>query len=550
MGAMSMIPRRIGWRLSWLAVVAALALAPLGTVGADVFTDDEGRFYEPALEALAERGILEDTQCGRDLICPDQAMERWVMAVWLVRALDGVDPGEISSSQFADVDADRWWAPFVERLAELGVTKGCAVEPAAFCPDGFVTRGQMATFLSRAFDLASAPSAGFADTQGNSHESRIDALAAAGITAGCGIKPARFCPDDDVSRGQMGTFLARALGLVPLPPSHSKPAVPERIAFFRWVDGFYDVFVVDADGTNTQRLTHGNSIHLPGFYGGLAWSSDGTRLTFHGDPDGPGGWAIFVAQADGTGVLQVFRTERHSFHPSWSPDGRIIFITDNKNVVRVIDADGGSAQDLLTEGLVENPVWSPDGSRIAFSRRSPTLHSDYEIWVMDADGSNQKQLTDSDRWSENPTWSPDNTHIAFHSRIIVYDTIEKRYKSLDDSEIFVVNADDGSVSQLTDNAYSDYAPVWSPDGTRIAFHGYLDNSYDIFVMDSDGSNQQQLTDRDGDASHPAWSPDGTRIAFQSYGGILLVDADGDNLRHLTYGGDFRPVWWGPGKAGS
>ena len=119
----------------------------------DVFTDDDGRFYEPALEALAEMGVLEDTACGRELICPDEAIERWVMAVWLVRVLEDVDPGEVSSSRFVDVDADRWWAPFVERLAELGVTKGCAAEPAAFCPDDDVTRGQMATFLGRALGV-------------------------------------------------------------------------------------------------------------------------------------------------------------------------------------------------------------------------------------------------------------------------------------------------------------------------------------------------------------------------------------------------------------
>ena len=286
----------------------------------------------------------------------------------------------------------------------------------------------------------------------------------------------------------------------------SKPAVPERIAFIRQLEGYYDVFVVDADGRNTRRLTQGNEDALPGFYGGLAWSPDGTRLAFREDPVSPGGWEIFVAQADGGGVHLVTDNDWHDFHASWSPDGRIIFIASTKRrVVRVMDEDGGSVQDLTPNGWDQNPVWSPDGSRIAFSRQSPSGGSDYEIWVMDADGNNQRQLTDDDRWGENPSWSPDSTHIAFHSRIIVFDTVENRFKSLDDSEIFVVNADDGSIRQLADNAYGDYAPVWSPDGTRIA--------------------------------------------FQSYGGILLVDADGDNLRHLTYGADFRPVWWGTEKGG-
>ena len=395
----------------------------------DVITDDDGRFYEPALEALAEMGVLEDTACGRELICPDETIERWVMAVWLVRVLEDVDPGEVSSSRFGDVDADRWWVPFVERLADLGVTKGCAAEPAAFCPDEPVTRAQMATFLVRAFDLAPAPSAGFVDTEGNTHKVKIDALAANRIAVGCATNPARFCPDDDVTRGQMATFLGRALGVVPLPPAVSKPAVPERIAFIRQLEGYYDVFVVDADGRNTRRLTQGNEDALPGFYGGLAWSPDGTRLAFRGDPVSPGGWEIFVAQADGGGVHQVTDNDWHDFHASWSPDGRIIFIASTKRrVVRVMDEDGGSVQDLTPNGWDQNPVWSPDGSRIAFSRQSPSGGSDYEIWVMDADGNNQRQLTDDDRWGENPSWSPDSTHIAFHSRIIVFDTVENRFK--------------------------------------------------------------------------------------------------------------------------
>ena len=201
---------------SWVILgLMAAAVLVMGAPAAAGFDDDEGTVHEPAVDALADRGVLAGTECGTDRICPGEPIRRWVMAVWLVRALDE-SPSE-APSRFADVDPDAWWAPYVERLAKLRVTQGCATGPARYCPNRSLTRGQMATFLARAFDLEPAPAAGFFDTFGHVHAANIDALAAAGITAGCATEPARYCPDDPVTRGQMATFLARALGLVPLP---------------------------------------------------------------------------------------------------------------------------------------------------------------------------------------------------------------------------------------------------------------------------------------------------------------------------------------------
>ena len=210
-------------RTSWaiLGLVAA-TIVVVGAMAAGGFDDDEGTVHEPAIDALAERGVLAETDCGSGLICPGEPISRWVMAVWLVRAL-GESPSE-APTRFSDVDPDAWWAPYVERLAEMRVTQGCATGPARYCPNQSVTRGQMSTFIARAFDLEPAPTAGFFDTFGHVHAANIDALAGAGITAGCATEPARYCPDDPVTRGQMSTFLARALRLVPLP----EPPAPPR----------------------------------------------------------------------------------------------------------------------------------------------------------------------------------------------------------------------------------------------------------------------------------------------------------------------------------
>nr|MCQ3808312.1 S-layer homology domain-containing protein [Acidimicrobiia bacterium] len=176
--------------------------------------------HQPAIDALRESidGIFAGTGCNDGVgFCHGEPLLRWEMAVWLVRVLDGVDPPEPAVSRFSDVDDAEWWMAYVERLAELEVTRGCAADPPSFCPNNPVSRAQMASFLVRAFEISEAQAAGFDDVRGGAHAGDIDALAAAGITVGCGVDPWRYCPQDDVQRGQMASFLARTLGLVPIP---------------------------------------------------------------------------------------------------------------------------------------------------------------------------------------------------------------------------------------------------------------------------------------------------------------------------------------------
>ena len=148
------------------------------------------------------------------------------MAVWLARAIrdkDGRFNGQalhgqdISDAQYGFIDVHRhagWWGQYVGILAVTGITAGCSTDPhPRYCPYAFVTRAQMATFLVRAFDLPEAGPAGFADVvEGSTHAGDIDRIAAAGITKGCGGgESPTYCPDMLVTRGQMATFLYRAL---------------------------------------------------------------------------------------------------------------------------------------------------------------------------------------------------------------------------------------------------------------------------------------------------------------------------------------------------
>ena len=174
----------------------------------------------------------------------------------------------------------------------------------------------------------------------------------------------------------------------------------------------------------------------------------------------------------------------------------------------------------------------PDGSITFASSRD----GDFEIFVMDADGANQQQLTNNFFPDKFPSWSPDGTQIIFNSDRGGGD------------EIFVMDADGANQRQLTNNSFPDFAPSWSLDGAQIAFNRDVDGKWGVFVMDADGANQRQLTDNTSDNWDPSWSPDGTQIAFTSIRAaqwqIFVVNTDGTNLRQLTNNpyNSAQPAW--------
>ena len=292
-----------------------------------------------------------------------------------------------------------------------------------------------------------------------------------------------------------------------------------QIAFVSDRERNDEIYVMDDDGKNPRNLTnHPSDDYAP------SWSPDGTRIVFMSDRDGhvpKGGvlpnFEIYVMDANGGNQQNLTNHPSHDISPAWSPDGKRIAFTSYRDghvdaihgrptaEIYVMDADGGNPQHLTNDlNDDRHPSWSPDGKRIVFSsERDGHFIGDFEItsseiYVMDADGGNQQRLTENRKNDRHPSWSPDGKRIAFSS---------DRKGDFVNFEIYAMDANGGNQQRLTENRSDDDDPSWSSDGKRIAFStrraGDFKN-YEIYVMDADGGNQQKLTNHPRNDGGPAW----------------------------------------------
>jgi Tol biopolymer transport system component len=223
------------------------------------------------------------------------------------------------------------------------------------------------------------------------------------------------------------------------------------------------------------------------------------------------------------------------------PGERIIFATDRDGnfEIYIMNSDGSEPTRLTDSPAFEaDPAGSPDGRQIAFtSARDGNL----EIYLMNVYGEEAVNLTDHSAADEMPAWSPDGQTIAFVSR------------RDGNPEIYLMNADGSDPLNLTADPGSDMDPAWSPDGRYLAFASKRNGNFDIYVMDLEDSGRAagevvRLTDSTAPDILPAWSPDGSRIAFVSrrHGNdeLYIMNADGSEQTRLTDdpASDIQPAW--------
>ena len=300
------------------------------------------------------------------------------------------------------------------------------------------------------------------------------------------------------------------------------------IAFVSNRSGNQDLWIMNADGSDQRQLTTD-----PAQDGWPRWSPDGKQMAFQSNRNG----ALNIYVADVLGGSQI---------------------------------DDGAPQQLTTGKPGRDswePAWSPDGKQLAFSAQQA---AGSEIFLMNPDGTGRQRLTENRAIDGSPAWSPDGRQIAFFSS---RDAVPAQGDAVPDQggnwEIYVMDADGSHVLRLTDQPGQDHSPAWSPDGARIAFVSERDGNEEIYLMNPDGTSLQRLTHNEAEDWYPAWSPDGKRIAFSSsrdaavlgqggavsdQGGavpdpggsqeIYVMNADGSNPQRLTnnQAEDWGPAW--------
>jgi hypothetical protein len=229
-------------------------------------------------------------------------------------------------------------------------------------------------------------------------------------------------------------------------------------------------------------------------------------------------------------------------------NGKIAFIQaaghqGSEHNVWTMNADGTGQTQLTTSDHAGAPAWSPDGQKIALARY---VDGNTDIWVMNADGSNMTRLTTDPEFDFDPAWSPDG-RIVF---VTLRDHNPYQFGSCQvpcNYELYAMNADGSNQTRVTYTPDIDEgAPDWSPDGTRIAFEGSTwDTGQEvarIYTINPDGSDQRALIT----GGLPSWSPEGNRIAFTN-GQVWTMNADGSGLVQVTHlsSGFARDAVWSP-----
>jgi Tol biopolymer transport system component len=283
---------------------------------------------------------------------------------------------------------------------------------------------------------------------------------------------------------------------------------------------------------------------------GRAAGDKDSMLAFVSERDGNS--EIYVMNVDGTGLLRLTNDAGRDADPAWSPDGkRIAFASDREGSsdIYVINADGSHLVRRTQTGRSEAPAWSPDGSKIAFSS---LRDGQFGIYVMSVDGdwANPTRVGYDRGWNTYPAWSPDGGQIAFVSDWRAFDFL---------FDVYVMNADGSNITSLfagpffsKDGQIFYFQPSWSPDGRKIAVVvcGYAwDNCYpssSIAIANGDGDGLTTLVQAGGFA-RPTWSPDGGTIAFSSKacrncaGSLRYVSTDGTKSG-LIFSNGHSPAW--------
>ena len=284
------------------------------------------------------------------------------------------------------------------------------------------------------------------------------------------------------------------------------------------------VWVVDTDGkTAPRRLTaESNNSNAP------RWSPDGAKLAFLSSRGEPGGNQIWILPMNGGEALQLTHVKSNVAGYQWSPDGKRFLLLSRTGPTDDIAAD-------------KKPSDVRHYKHITYKFNDTGWYDDKRshIWVAASATGAARQLTQGDDWNDtDPQWSPDSTRIAF-----VSDRTGKEYDDSHNKEVWVIPADGGQLTRISDHEFEDGQPRWSPDGKQIAFTGQTTRRQfqKIYIASSTGGSPSQLVSSELDLIPGAlrWGPGGKDLRFQTgFHGtehIFSVDVASGKVAQVTKG---------------
>ena len=315
-----------------------------------------------------------------------------------------------------------------------------------------------------------------------------------------------------------------------------EPYIDPHIIFTsrRWWN--YDIFIADVYGGHMTHLTKNKWLDFS-----PTVSPDGSKLAFVSDRDGNREiyildlkWMDGYTQWEGKNLTNITQTASHDWTPQFSPSNdKILYTTyysdsDNYDIF-IMNIDGSEKKNITNSPWYEkNPQFSPDGSFILYQAWQKGRMEIFFSNLLDKNNINlTRNATSHDIISEGNIISPDGQKVVFTS------------ERDGNRNIYIMNTDGTGQTQLTKHTSHDYEPIFSPDGLSIVFTSERDGNKEIYIMNHEGKNITNLSNNSAADWSPKYYPDNRKIVFQSLRNgnsnweIYMMKLDGSGQTNLT-----------------